>query len=62
MGNAPLRNQSGIQAAQAEAARARAAEGQPEPDDATGQVTQSVGASAPTSTAPPTGRPGDARS
>jgi EmrB/QacA subfamily drug resistance transporter len=58
----PLRNQSGIQAAQAEAARARAAVGQPEPDDATGQVTQSVGASAPTSTAPPTGRPGDARS
>jgi hypothetical protein len=56
----PLRNQSGIQAAQAEAAEARAAEGQAEPDDAVGQATSAAGASAPTSTPPPVGRPGDA--
>jgi EmrB/QacA subfamily drug resistance transporter len=51
----PLRNQSGIQAAQAEAAGAAASD----PDDAGEQAVQSVGASAPTSTAPPVGRPGD---
>jgi EmrB/QacA subfamily drug resistance transporter len=49
----PLRNQSGIQAAQAEAAEAAAA--------AREAATQAVGASAPTSTPPPTGRPGDER-
>ena len=49
----PLRNQSGIQAAQAEAAAAGV------PDGAGAQATQAVGAAAPTSTPPPVGRPGD---
>jgi MFS family permease len=64
----PLRKESGIQAAQAEAAAARAradAElatvGAADEDDAVAQATQAVGASAPTSTAPPTGRPADSR-
>jgi EmrB/QacA subfamily drug resistance transporter len=58
----PLRNQSGIQAAQAEAAaQARATAGAADQRDEVGQATQAVGASAPTSTAPPTGRPGDER-
>ncbi len=42
----PLRNQSGIQAAQAEAAAAAG-----DPDDAGDQATRAVGVSAPTSTA-----------
>jgi EmrB/QacA subfamily drug resistance transporter len=53
----PLRNQSGIQAARAEAAEAVAAAG--DPDDAGDQATRAVGVSAPTSTPPPVGRPGD---
>jgi EmrB/QacA subfamily drug resistance transporter len=65
----PLRNESGIQAAQAEAAaaqaretaaQARATAGAADQHDGVGQATQAVGAAAPTSTAPPTGRPGDA--
>ena len=55
----PLRNQSGIQAAQAEAAQAREAAGLAEPSDTAGQATSAAGASAPTSTPPPVGRPGD---
>jgi MFS family permease len=57
----PLRTQSGIQAAQAEAAaaRARAEDGLAEPDDAAAQATQAVGVTSPTSTPPPVGRPGD---
>jgi EmrB/QacA subfamily drug resistance transporter len=56
----PLRSQSGIQAAQAEAAAARArATEEGSDDDAAAQAVQAVGASAPTSTPPPVGRPGD---
>ena len=51
----PLRNQSGIQAAQAEEA------GAAEATDPGAQATQAVGAAAPTSTPPPVGRPGDSR-
>jgi MFS family permease len=51
----PLRNQSGIQAAQAEAA------GAAEATDPGAQATQAVGAAAPTSTPPSVGRPGDSR-
>jgi EmrB/QacA subfamily drug resistance transporter len=51
----PLRNQSGIQAAQAEAA----GEAGSDPTDAGEQAVRAVGASAPTSTPPPVGRPGD---
>ncbi|MGY1732183.1 MDR family MFS transporter [Geodermatophilus sp. SYSU D01045] len=51
-----LSNQSGIQAQQA----ARQTAGEPTGDDAGAQVAQAAGAAAPTSTAPPTGRPGDA--
>jgi hypothetical protein len=53
----PLRNQSGIQAAQAEAAR----ENVGDPADPAGQAVRAAGSSAPTSTAPPAGRPGDER-
>ncbi|MCV2490336.1 MFS transporter [Geodermatophilus sp. YIM 151500] len=49
----PLRNQSGIQARQADA-------GLPRVDDEGGQAVGAVAASAPTSTPPPVGRPGDA--
>ena len=56
----PLRKESGIQAAQAEAAaEARAEAGVVGDDDATGQAAQAVGAAAPTSTAPPAGKPKD---
>jgi hypothetical protein len=48
----PLRTQSGIQAAQAEAA------GLGDPGDAGAQAAHAAGAAAPTSTAPPIGRPG----
>jgi EmrB/QacA subfamily drug resistance transporter len=51
-----LSDKSGIQAAR-EAAQQTA--GAPAGDDAGAQVTQAVGAAAPTSTAPPVGRPGD---
>jgi EmrB/QacA subfamily drug resistance transporter len=51
-----LSDKSGIQAAR-EAAQQTA--GAPAGDDAAAQVTQAVGAAAPTSTAPPVGRPGD---
>ena len=51
----PLRTQSGIQAAQAEAA------GAADPTDAAEQATSAAGVAAPTSTAPPVGRPGDPR-
>ncbi|MGY1736301.1 MDR family MFS transporter [Geodermatophilus sp. SYSU D00684] len=51
-----LSNQSGIQAQQA----ARQTAGEPTGDDAGRQVAQAAGAAAPTSTAPPVGRPGDA--
>jgi EmrB/QacA subfamily drug resistance transporter len=53
----PLSNKSGIQARQA----AQQTAGDPTGDDAGEQVTLAVGAAAPTSTAPPAGRPGDAR-
>jgi hypothetical protein len=53
----PLRDQSGIQAAQAESAGLAGSDGA----DAGRQVVQAAGAAAPTSTAPPVGRPGDAR-
>ncbi|RBY78156.1 MFS transporter [Geodermatophilus sp. TF02-6] len=52
-----LRNVSGIQARQA--AAAQTAGGTAEDGDAAAQATQAVGAAAPTSTAPPQGRPGD---
>ncbi|HYO35373.1 MAG TPA: MDR family MFS transporter [Geodermatophilus sp.] len=52
-----LSDKSGIQARQAESQTA----GDPEADDAAGQAAQAAGAAAPTSTAPPAGRPGDAR-
>ncbi|SFT60349.1 drug resistance transporter, EmrB/QacA subfamily, partial [Geodermatophilus amargosae] len=52
-----LSTQSGIQARQA---AARQTAGEPTADDAAEQATQAAGAAAPTSTAPPTGRPGDA--
>jgi hypothetical protein len=52
-----LSTQSGIQARQA---AARQTAGEPTADDAAEQATQAVGAAAPTSTAPPAGRPGDA--
>jgi EmrB/QacA subfamily drug resistance transporter len=57
-----LSNKSGIQAAR-EAAReaARQTAGDPSADDPGEQATQAVGAAAPTSTAPPAGRPGDDR-
>jgi hypothetical protein len=55
----PLRSQSGIQAAQAEAAAARARAEEGGDDDAAAQAVHAVGASAPTSTPPPVGRPGD---
>jgi EmrB/QacA subfamily drug resistance transporter len=51
----PLRDVSGIQAQQGEAAGTATSD----PDDAGEEVTQAVGAAAPTSTAPPVGRPGD---
>ena len=51
----PLRDQSGIQAAQAEAAGLADSD----PSDAGDQAVQALGAAAPTSTAPPVGRPGD---
>jgi EmrB/QacA subfamily drug resistance transporter len=51
----PLRTQSGIQAAQAESAGLADSD----PADAGEQATQAAGAAAPTSTAPPVGRPGD---
>jgi EmrB/QacA subfamily drug resistance transporter len=51
----PLRNQSGIQAAQAEAAATAAGD----PEEPGEQAVRAVGASAPTSTPPPVGRPGD---
>ncbi|TFV60466.1 DHA2 family efflux MFS transporter permease subunit [Geodermatophilus sp. DF01-2] len=51
-----LSDKSGIQARQA----ARQTAGAPDGDDAGEQVTQAVGAAAPTSTPPPVGRPGDA--
>jgi EmrB/QacA subfamily drug resistance transporter len=56
-----LSNKSGIQAAR-EAARqaARQTAGDPSADEPAEQATQAVGAAAPTSTAPPAGRPGDA--
>src|SRR3954467_3499206 len=53
-----LSNKSGIQAAR-EAARQTA--GDPSADDPAGEAVQAVGVAAPTSTAPPVGRPGDAR-
>ncbi|MGY1680754.1 MDR family MFS transporter [Geodermatophilus sp. SYSU D01176] len=53
-----LSNKSGIQAAR-EAARQAA--GAPSANDAGEQVPQAVGAAAPTSTAPPVGRPGNPR-
>jgi EmrB/QacA subfamily drug resistance transporter len=53
-----LSNKSGIQAAR-EAARQTA--GDPSAEEPAEQATQAVGAAAPTSTAPPVGRPGDAR-
>ncbi|SNR95264.1 drug resistance transporter, EmrB/QacA subfamily [Geodermatophilus pulveris] len=52
-----LSDKSGIQAAR-EAAEQTA--GAPDAEDADEQVRQAVGAAAPTSTAPPAGRPGDA--
>jgi EmrB/QacA subfamily drug resistance transporter len=51
-----LSTQSGIQARQA----ARETAGELDGDDAGGPVVQAAGAAAPTSTAPPVGRPGDA--
>jgi EmrB/QacA subfamily drug resistance transporter len=51
----PLRTQSGIQAAQAESAGLVDSD----PANAGEQATQAAGAAAPTSTAPPVGRPGD---
>ncbi|SEP26830.1 MDR family MFS transporter [Trujillonella endophytica] len=51
-----LSNKSGIQARQA----AEGTAGAPDGDDAGEQATQAAGAAAPTSTAPPTGRPGGA--
>ena len=53
----PLRNQSGIQAAQAESAGLTGGD----PSDAGEQAVQAAGAAAPTSTAPSVGRPGDTR-
>jgi EmrB/QacA subfamily drug resistance transporter len=53
-----LSNKSGIQAAR-EAARQTA--GDPSAEDPAGEAVQAVGVAAPTSTAPPVGRPGDAR-
>jgi EmrB/QacA subfamily drug resistance transporter len=55
----PLRNESGIQARQGAAAEEAAGTATSDPDSATGQATEAVGAAAPTSTAPPVGRPGD---
>jgi hypothetical protein len=52
-----LSDKSGIQARQAESQTA----GEPQADDAGGQAAQAAGAAAPTSTAPPAGRPGDAQ-
>ncbi|RFU23229.1 MDR family MFS transporter [Geodermatophilus marinus] len=52
----PLRDQSGIQAQ----AAARQTAGRPAAADEEAQATQAAGAAAPTSTAPPVGRPGDA--
>src|SRR5215207_1331030 len=54
----PLRNESGIQAQQSGAGEI-AASGKARGDGAE-EAAQAVGAAAPTSTAPPTGRPGDA--
>jgi predicted MFS family arabinose efflux permease len=51
-----LSDKSGIQARQA---AARQTAGAPTGEDAGEQVTQAAGAAAPTSTAPPVGRPGD---
>ena len=51
----PLRTQSGIQAAQAESAGLAGSD----PSDTGEQATRAVGAAAPTSVAPPVGRPGD---
>ncbi|SET83722.1 MDR family MFS transporter [Geodermatophilus poikilotrophus] len=53
-----LSDKSGIQAAR-EAAQQQTA-GDPSADEPADQATQAVGAAAPTSTAPPAGRPGDA--
>jgi len=50
-----LRNQSGIQARQG----AAAGPGTGDPVDAGEEVTEAVGAAAPTSVPPPVGRPGD---
>jgi EmrB/QacA subfamily drug resistance transporter len=50
-----LSDKSGIQAQQGQAAGTATSE----PDDAVEQAAESVGAAAPTSTAPPVGRPGD---
>jgi EmrB/QacA subfamily drug resistance transporter len=52
-----LSDKSGIQAARA----AQQTAGDPSADDAGEQAAQAVGAAAPTSTAPPVGRPGDER-
>ncbi len=53
-----LSDKSGIQAAR-EAAAARQTAGVPSADEPADEATQAVGAAAPTSTAPPVGRPGD---
>ncbi|MGY1712243.1 MDR family MFS transporter [Geodermatophilus sp. SYSU D00758] len=52
----PLRDQSGIQAQ----AAARQTAGRPTAADGEAQASQAAGAAAPTSVAPPVGRPGDA--
>ncbi|WP_040338661.1 MDR family MFS transporter [Candidatus Blastococcus massiliensis] len=54
----PLSNKSGIQARQDDAAGL----GPGDPEDAGEQATQAAGAAAPTSVAPPVGRPGDSPS
>jgi EmrB/QacA subfamily drug resistance transporter len=54
----PLRNESGIQARQAGAGELTADDTTNSPE----QAVQAVGAAAPTSTAPPAGRPGDSAS
>jgi len=52
-----LSNKSGLQAQQ----EASAGTATSDPTDAAEEVVESIGAAAPTSTAPPVGRPGEAR-
>jgi hypothetical protein len=55
----PLRDVSGIQAQQGDGADEAAGTTTGDPHSAAEQATEAVGAAAPTSTAPPVGRPGD---